>query len=67
LTVGELLHRGYERYWAGDIEVARTIFRAVMREGYGGAPDWKYMLPSLLPLSLHRQLINIASSGTTRV
>jgi glycosyltransferase involved in cell wall biosynthesis len=57
LTAGELLVRGYECYWQGDLESARTIFRHVMKTGYGGANDWKRMLPALLPLALHRRLI----------
>lgn len=58
LTSGELLHRGYVSYWKGDLLTARPLFRAVMRSGYGGAKDWLYMLPALLPLPLHRLLLN---------
>lgn len=57
LTSGELLRRGYVAYWRRDIATARTIFRAVMREGYGSWKDWVYMLPSLLPERLHRRLL----------
>jgi glycosyltransferase involved in cell wall biosynthesis len=57
LTVGELLKRGYECYWQGDLESARKIFQRVMKAGYGDAHDWKRMLPAWLPLKLHRQLI----------
>lgn len=57
LTVGEMLRRGYECYWHGDLEDARKIFRQVMKRGYGKASDWKRMLPSLLPLRLHRLLL----------
>ena len=59
LTVGELLHRGYVSYWNRDLEAARTIFRIVMRQGYGNLKDWKYMLPSLLPLMIHEKMMNI--------
>lgn len=69
LTAGELLKRGYACYWRRDLPAARTIFRAVMRLGYGTLSDWKYMLPACLPESWHRRLIdtrerkNRASSG----
>lgn len=57
LTIGELLNRGYECYWQGDLENARKIFRRVMKAGYGAASDWKRMLPALLPFNLHKRLI----------
>lgn len=56
LTAGELLQRGYASYWQGDLVSARRIFRIVMYQGHGSASDWAYMLPSLLPLALHRTL-----------
>jgi glycosyltransferase involved in cell wall biosynthesis len=57
LTHGELLRRGFEAYWQRDLGTARALFRRVMRQGYGGFKDWKYMLPSLLPEGWHRRLI----------
>ena len=57
LTVGELLIRGNECYWQGDLENSRKIFRRVMKAGYGAASDWKRMLPALLPLKLHELLV----------
>jgi hypothetical protein len=60
LTCGELLRRGYVRYWARDLPAARRIFRAVMRQGYGRPADWKYMLPALLPEAVHRKLIAVS-------
>lgn len=59
LCYGELLERGYVCYWKRDLEAARRIFREVMKAGYGGPRDWKYMLPGLLPLPLHRGLIKL--------
>ncbi len=59
MTSGELLKRGYIAYWDRDLVAARAIFRRVMRDGYGKPPDWKYMLPSLLPLSVHKNLIRL--------
>jgi glycosyltransferase involved in cell wall biosynthesis len=54
---GDMLYRAYENYWKGDLPMARQLFRAVMASGYGNAKDWFYMLPSLLPMSLHRALV----------
>ncbi|HEY9193775.1 MAG TPA: glycosyltransferase [Methyloversatilis sp.] len=54
---GDMLYRAYENYWKGDLPMARQLFRAVMVSGYGNAKDWFYMLPSLLPMSLHRALV----------
>ncbi len=59
ITDGELLHRAYTCYWKGDLLTARPLFRAVMKSGYGGTKDWLYMLPALLPLPLHRLLLNL--------
>lgn len=53
----ELLKRGYECYWKRDLVSARMIFRVVMKSGYGTLTDWKYMLPSLLPISVHSLLL----------
>lgn len=57
LTTGELLKRGYARYWQRDLPAARRIFRVVMQQGYGTLSDWKYMLPAWLPESWQRWLI----------
>ncbi len=62
LSYGKLLKRGYESYWKRDLEAARRIFRLVMRSGYGSLKDWKYMLPSLFPLRLHRALVGLLGS-----
>ncbi|MEO6146112.1 MAG: glycosyltransferase, partial [Sulfuriferula sp.] len=40
LSHGTLMQRGFERYWARDIESARRIFRVVMRHGYGAPHQW---------------------------
>jgi glycosyltransferase involved in cell wall biosynthesis len=58
LTHGNLLKWGYKCYWADNLEAARAIFRLVMKQGYGSIQDWKYMLPALLPLFLHRALLH---------
>jgi glycosyltransferase involved in cell wall biosynthesis len=61
LMHGELLRRGFECYWKRDLRAARTIFRKVMMQGYGSIIEWMYMLPSVLPLSLHHSLILLFS------
>ncbi|MDT8426995.1 MAG: glycosyltransferase [Methyloprofundus sp.] len=58
LMHGELLRRGYDCYWKRDLKAARTIFKAVMKIGYGSLQDWKYMLPSVLPYFIHSALLN---------
>jgi glycosyltransferase involved in cell wall biosynthesis len=58
LIEGMLLRRGYELYWERELEEARKIFHMVMKTGYGSLKDWKYMLPSLLPLPVHRFLVS---------
>jgi glycosyltransferase involved in cell wall biosynthesis len=61
LTVGRLLQRAYAAYWQRDLDTARYLFRRVMSRGYGRPRDWLYMLPSLLPASIHRFLIGLKS------
>lgn len=61
LIHGSLLKKGYEYYWQGDLEIARELFKIVMRSGYGSLRDWLYMLPSLLPRSVHGGLLKIFS------
>jgi len=55
---GDLLAWGYKCYWAHELTAARKIFRLVMKHGYGSLRDWKYMLPALLPVSLHETLLH---------
>lgn len=57
LVQGELLKRAYACYWKRDLPAARTLFRMIMRAGYGRPTDWLHMLPSLLPESLHAWLL----------
>ena len=57
LVTGELLRRGYAAYWDRDLHTARTLFRYVMRKGYGRPKDWFYMLPSMLPFPLHAWML----------
>lgn len=62
LMYGRLLRSAFEAYWARDLQAARTLFRRVMRAGYGTPRDWMYMLPSLLPLPFHAALIRVLGS-----
>ena len=59
LLYGNLQKQGMDSYWKRDLPAARTIFRRVMRAGYGRPKSWLYMLPSLLPLTLHTMLIRL--------
>lgn len=63
-THGELLHEGMTAYWQRDLTTARAIFRRVMRHGYGAVAQWRYMLPALLPLPVHRTLLGLPTSPT---
>lgn len=62
LMHGELLRKGMDCYWKRDLKSARTIFKTVMKTGYGSFKKWKYMLPSLLPYNLHHKLISFSES-----
>ena len=62
LTHGAVLERAYVSYWARDLVTARSLFRHVMRHGYGNARDWKYMLPALLPLRWHQALLRLSAT-----
>lgn len=53
----QLLNRGFECYWERDMTAAREIFQHAMRSGYGTPKEWLYMLPALLPLSLHKTIL----------
>lgn len=63
LTHGELMFKGFDAYWKRDLRTARTIFRHVMKQGYGRLRDWRYMLPSLLPESWHYGLVRLLEAN----
>ena len=65
LIYGPLLEKGMTCYWNNEIEAARKIFRIVMMNRYGSIRDWKYMLPALLPLSVHRNMLKLWGSMKT--
>ena len=53
-----LLKQGFKCYWNRELHHARKIFRVVMKTGYGDLECWKYMLPALLPYTLHAYLVS---------
>ena len=59
IMLDRLLQQGYDCYWRRDLTAARTIFRAVMRSGYGAPRDWVYMLPAWMPAAWHRRLLRL--------
>lgn len=67
LLYGNLLKQGYENYWKRNLPAARTIFRRVMRVGYGRARDWFYMLPALLPMQLHKFLLQMLEKDPDKI
>lgn len=67
LLYGGMMRSGFDCYWRRDLPAARTIFRNVMRAGYGRPRDWLYMLPSLLPLRLHLNLLAMRSFLRDRI
>lgn len=58
ITWGKLLEAGNTLHWQGDIQNARPVFRKALLAGKGTIDDKLRMLPSLLPLSIHRALFN---------
>lgn len=59
LVFGELLHKGYEAYWSGDISTARRVFRFCFSRLYFNLKDLKYIVLSFLPKSVHQWCIRI--------
>jgi glycosyltransferase involved in cell wall biosynthesis len=57
---GALLARGYRCYWQRDLSSAQVVFRHVLKQGYWNVRDLKYLLPSLLPGPVYRNLFRFA-------
>ncbi len=57
----QLLYRGFECYWHQDLPAARKIFRHAMRFGHGTLRQWVYMLPSILPYQLHKNILKLTT------
>ncbi len=47
----------FRAYWNRDIDSARILFRVALRRGVWNIGELKYMLPSYLPESIHRFII----------
>lgn len=58
IMLGSMLQEAFDSYWRRDLTTARALFRRVMAAGYGHRRDWRYMIPALLPISLHKALIS---------
>lgn len=57
LTWDKLIEQGNALHWQGDLENARPVFRRALLAGHGSVAAKLRMLPSLLPLWLHRAII----------
>lgn len=57
LTWDDLIQKGNALHWKGDLENARPIFRKALLSGHGSLSAKLRMLPSLLPLWLHRAIL----------
>lgn len=57
LTWDKLVQQGNALHWHGDLENARPIFRKALLAGHGSLTAKLRMLPSLLPLSVHRAIL----------
>ena len=49
----------FRYYWQRDLESARPLFKKMIYNGYASITDWKYLLPSFLPLGLHKKLLRL--------
>lgn len=69
IVLGGMMQEAFDCYWKRDLATARVLFHRVMAAGYGNFKDWRYMLPSLLPMTWHQKLISLldspASSGSS--
>ena len=57
-ALDKLIQQGRALHWKGDLEAARPVFRKALLAGHGSLSDKLRMLPSLLPLWLHRAMVN---------
>lgn len=62
---GRLARKGLECHWAGDVDRARAIFRALARTGIVAPQYWKYLLAALLPRAVYAGLLG-RDVGTAR-
>ena len=57
LTWDKLIQKGNALHWQGDLVNARPVFRKALLAGHGVLSAKLRMLPSLLPLWLHRAIL----------
>lgn len=57
LTWDKLIQQGNALHWQGDIENVRPIFRKALLAGHGSFSAKLRMVPSLLPLTIHRAIV----------
>ncbi|CAG9932785.1 glycosyltransferase [Candidatus Nitrotoga arctica] len=57
LTWDKLIQQGNALHWQGDLKNVRPIFRKTLLTGHGSLSAKLRMLPSLLPLSVHRAIL----------
>ncbi|MCC6852369.1 MAG: glycosyltransferase [Comamonadaceae bacterium] len=60
---GRLARKGLECHWAGDIDNARAIFRALPRAGRVAPQHWKYWFAALLPRAVYARLLGRRESA----
>jgi hypothetical protein len=64
LINGPLQKQGREAFWKRDFVSAQKIFRAMLVKGCWRLGDLKYILPSLLPLSIYRCLTKLLEKNS---
>ncbi|MBI2798865.1 MAG: glycosyltransferase [Gammaproteobacteria bacterium] len=57
LTTGVLLREAYRSFWTRQLADAHALFRAAFKAGAWSMADLKYLLPSLLPYAVFKQLV----------
>jgi glycosyltransferase involved in cell wall biosynthesis len=57
----QLKRAAYRCHWDEDWGCARRLFRLAMRAGYGSWHDLKYILPSMLPLPVHKLILRTSN------
>jgi len=68
LVNGPLLKQAYQCYWARDLDNARPLFLAALKQRQWSISDLKYVLPALLPNRLYQRIIKTSDhSWRTRV
>jgi len=57
LTWDNLIQEGNALHWQGDLQNVRPVFRKALLAGHGSLAEKLRMLPSLLPLKVHRAIL----------